>query len=160
MILNATGGSLSATKNLVNNYGSYVISNPVSSVIEDLTLVGLGLSSVGYTDATNGNFSISETSPIATAGVDGAVLGDPRWIKKSTGNAFLSENEVSFYVQNNTAKLINLTAKSIVNVYSIEGKLLFKTIVTGTEMWLPVRNRIFIVQITDTRKITNLKVIL
>ena len=54
--------------------------------MNDLTLEGLGLSALSFPDPDNGDFTILSGSPLATAGVDGQCVGDPRWIK-SLGNA-------------------------------------------------------------------------
>lgn len=89
-ILNTTGGSLIATTNLIVNYGGYSQISAVSSSISDLTLGSLGLSGLGYPDPDNGDFSILSTSPIATSGVNGQPLGDPRWIKTLTVPVSLS----------------------------------------------------------------------
>jgi len=43
------------------------------------------LTEIGFTDPTNGDFSIASASPITTAGI-----GDPRWISSANsieGNA-------------------------------------------------------------------------
>lgn len=80
-IVIATGGNLVAEKNLVVNYGTYSMTSATSSSITDNTLAGLGLSTVGFTDPANGDFSILSTSPVATASTTGGIIGDPRWLK-------------------------------------------------------------------------------
>ena len=88
-ILVATGGNLIAEKNLIVNYGTYNITSATSSLIDDNTLAGLGLSSIGFADANNGDFSISSISPIATASTENGIIGDPRWLKVVTAPANL-----------------------------------------------------------------------
>ncbi|WP_455585361.1 pectinesterase family protein [Bacteroides sp.] len=80
-LLEATGGNVTGENNLIVNYGGYKVSNAVSQQVNDLTLEGLGLASIGFPDPNNGDFTILSTSPLATAGVDGKCIGDPRWIK-------------------------------------------------------------------------------
>ncbi len=78
-IVNASSGVLLAENNLVVDYnGAY---GTFSEVINDLSLEGLGLETIGFPDPDNGDFSIISTSPLATAGIDGLPVGDPRWIK-------------------------------------------------------------------------------
>jgi len=89
-IVIATGGNLVAEKNLVVNYGTYTLTSSTSSSITDNTLAGLGLSSVGFTDAANGDFSIVSTSPVATASTTGGIIGDPRWLKVVSAPANLT----------------------------------------------------------------------
>jgi pectin methylesterase-like acyl-CoA thioesterase len=81
-MLSATGGSLISENNLIVNYGAYEAHlNPVSQTIADLTLEGLGLTSISFPDPANGDFTILSSSKLATAGKSGTPLGDPRWIK-------------------------------------------------------------------------------
>ncbi len=96
-IIVATGGNLTAQKNLVVNYGSYNISSASSSVIEDHTLEGLGLANIGFPDADNGDFSVVSTSSLATASTTNGVIGDPRWLKVVTAPAILT---VSVFPEN------------------------------------------------------------
>ena len=86
----ATGGTLTAEKNLVVNYGTYVMTTPTSSTINDLSLAGLGLTSIGFGDAANGVFSILSSSPLATASTKNGIVGDPRWLKVITSAVTLS----------------------------------------------------------------------
>lgn len=84
-MLSATGGNLVSENNLIVNYGAYEAHlAPTSQSMSDLTLEGLGLTAIGFPDPDNGDFSILSTSKLATAGKDGAPLGDPRWIKSLT----------------------------------------------------------------------------
>lgn len=85
-LLEATGGNVIGENNLIVNYGGYKVSNAVSQQVNDLTLEGLGLSALSFPDPDNGDFTILSGSPLATAGVDGQCVGDPRWIK-SLGDA-------------------------------------------------------------------------
>ena len=78
-ILNVSAGIVTAENNLVVNYGTYAGG---TQTISDLTLAGLGISSLGFPDPANGDFSILSTSPLATAGVGGKPVGDPRWVKQ------------------------------------------------------------------------------
>ena len=89
-MLNATGGTLTAQKNLIVNYGTYNETNLTSSSITDLTLTDLGLSSIGFADAANGNFSILSSSPIAAASTTGGIIGAPRWLKVITSAVTLT----------------------------------------------------------------------
>lgn len=77
----ATGGNLIAEKNLVVNFGSYVMTSATSSNISDLTLAGLGLTSIPFANPSSGDFSIASNSPLATASTTGGIIGDPRWLK-------------------------------------------------------------------------------
>lgn len=89
-IVIATGGNLVAEKNLVVNYGTYTMTSATSSRITDNTLAGLGLSTVGFADAANGDFSIVSTSPVATASTTAGIIGDPRWLKVVSAPANLT----------------------------------------------------------------------
>ena len=80
-ILNANGGRLTAEKNLVVDYGTYVMASAITQKIEDLTLEELGLAELSFPDPENGDFSITSQSPLATASTTGGVIGDPRWLK-------------------------------------------------------------------------------
>lgn len=80
-LLEATGGNVTGENNLIVNYGGYKVSNAVSQQVNDLSLEGLGLTAIGFPDPDNGDFTILSTSPLATAGVGGQCIGDPRWIK-------------------------------------------------------------------------------
>lgn len=77
----ATGGNLIALNNLIVDYGTYNQTSAVSQSISDLTLSGLGLSSLSFPDPDNGDFTTLKTSVLATAGSDGGPVGDPRWYK-------------------------------------------------------------------------------
>lgn len=78
-MVQATGGTLTARNNLVLDYGDYNCSG--TKDIQDLTLEGLGISSLPWPDADGGDFTIVSSSPLATASTTGGVLGDPRWLK-------------------------------------------------------------------------------
>ena len=80
LIVSAKGGTLIAQNNLIDNYGSYSVSNASSSTIEDLSLETLGITQI-FPDPENGDFTIVSTSPLATASTTGGVVGDPRWLK-------------------------------------------------------------------------------
>src|SRR5690606_18909752 len=79
-LVTATGGHLVAENNLVVDYGSYNLSNPLSSSVTDPTLATLGMAELSFPDPDNGNFTVYSTSALATAGTDGGVIGDPRWL--------------------------------------------------------------------------------
>lgn len=79
MIVKTNSGIIKGENNLIVNYGSY--GNGSSKTVNDLTLAGLGLTTIGFPDPDHGDFTILSTSPLATAGKDGACVGDPRWIK-------------------------------------------------------------------------------
>lgn len=89
-VVTATGGNLVAEKNLLVNVGTYNVKNAASSSIDDVTLEGLGMSSIGFPDPANGDFSILSTSALATTGVGGACIGDPRWIKSLTNGVHVT----------------------------------------------------------------------
>jgi len=129
-IIVATGGTLTAEKNLIVNYGTYVMTDAVSSTIDDNTLAGLGISSIGFEDPANGDFSILSTSPVATASTTGKIIGDPRWLK-------------GFYtgLENGT---VNIDNTKPVNVYSIEGRLI-KQNVLRSEIMNELENGIYII---------------
>ena len=85
----AEGITLTAEKNLIVNFigantTAYNIKNVTNAPNTDVTLASLGLSSIGFAAPDNGDFSILSSSPIATAGTTGGVLGDPRWLKVIT----------------------------------------------------------------------------
>jgi pectin methylesterase-like acyl-CoA thioesterase len=83
-LVTATGGHLLAENNLVVDYGSYNLSNPLSSSVTDHTLASLDLSELSFPDPDNGNFIVYSTSSLASAGKDGGVIGDPRWLTEVT----------------------------------------------------------------------------
>lgn len=83
-LIQATGGTLTAQNNLVVDYGTYDMSNPVSSTISDLTLAGLGMAELSFPNPDGGDFTIVSTSPMATASTTGGIIGDPRWLKAVT----------------------------------------------------------------------------
>lgn len=94
-LLNASnGGKLMAMNNLIEDYGGYSLTGPdASSIIEDLELnkgILEGVGTIPFQDPVNGNFTILSSSVLATAGVDGGHLGDPRWIKQVTQACKLS----------------------------------------------------------------------
>ena len=72
------GGTVVGEKNLIVNYGGY---KGGTQTINDVTLADLELTSIGFVNPLEGDFTIVATSPIATAGVGGVCLGDPRWVK-------------------------------------------------------------------------------
>lgn len=78
-LVKANAGIIRGENNLIVSYGGY--SNGSSKTVNDQTLAGLGLTVIGFPDPDKGDFTILSTSPLATAGKDGACLGDPRWIK-------------------------------------------------------------------------------
>ncbi|MCA1744112.1 MAG: DUF5123 domain-containing protein [Bacteroidales bacterium] len=79
-LVTATGGHLVAENNLVVDYGSYNLSNPLSSSVTDPTLATLGMAELSFPDPDNGNFTVYSTSALASAGTHGGVIGDPRWL--------------------------------------------------------------------------------
>ena len=83
-VLKVTGGTLTASKNLIINYGGYSQKSAVSQTVEDVTLEQLGLNSLNFPDPDNGNFQITSANPLAIAATDGGVLGAPRWLKTVT----------------------------------------------------------------------------
>lgn len=88
-----TGGVITQSNNLIIGYQSDYIQGTNTTTRTNLTLGTAPLAAVlaiPYKDATTGDFSIPETSPIATAGVNGVCLGDPRWITKVTVPATIS----------------------------------------------------------------------
>jgi pectin methylesterase-like acyl-CoA thioesterase len=89
-MLNATGGTLTAEKNLTVNYGTYNETNLTSSSIADLVLTDLGLTTIGFADAANADFSILSSSPVASASITGGIIGAPRWLKVITSAVALT----------------------------------------------------------------------
>lgn len=79
-VISCTGGELMATNNLCVNVGSYNVKSGKTTV-NDLSLDALGMATIGFPDPDNGDFSILSSSPLATAGTDGGIVGDPRWLK-------------------------------------------------------------------------------
>ncbi len=129
-IVVATGGTLTAEKNLVVNFGTYVMTDAISSTTDDNTLAGLSLSGIGFANVANGDFTIATGSPIATASTTGGIIGDPRWYKgPSTG------------LENN---IINIENNKPVNVYSIDGRLI-KQNVLRSEIINELGNGIYII---------------
>ncbi len=104
-MVQATGGTLTARNNLVLDYGDYNCSG--TKDIQDLTLEGLGISSLPWPDADGGDFTIVSSSPLATASTTGGVLGDPRWLKK-VANA-VSLEAVASPVEGGTVAPANAT---------------------------------------------------
>ncbi len=90
LLTGATNGkTLIAEKNLIvdfigTNTTAYNYTTFTNVTKNDVTLAGLGLSSIGFSDPNNGDFSIPSTSPIATASTTNGILGDPRWLKVVT----------------------------------------------------------------------------
>lgn len=80
-IVHANAGSLVAKNNLVVDYGDYNMGGSASKDINDLTLTGLGMESLSFPDADNGDFTIVSSSPLATASTADGIIGDPRWLK-------------------------------------------------------------------------------
>lgn len=89
-IVVATGGNLTAEKNLLVNVGTYSVKNAAMSNINDVTLESLGMASIGFPDPDNGDFSVLSSSPLAKAGTGGGCIGDPRWIKSLTDGVHVS----------------------------------------------------------------------
>ena len=77
-IVQTSSGTVTGENNLIVNYGGYTGG---TQSINDLTLAGLGLSGIGFPDPDNGDFTIINTSPLATASTTGSIIGDPRWLK-------------------------------------------------------------------------------
>lgn len=80
------GGTLVAEKNLIVNYGGYSGANLSNSNINDLILgegALSGMTAIGFSDPSNGDFTIYSISPLATASTTGGVIGDPRWLKQA-----------------------------------------------------------------------------
>ena len=89
----AGGGVITQNNNLIVNYQSDYISGSFSTTRNNLTLGAGTLASVAtipYTNAAAGDFTIPSTSPVATAGVSGACLGAPGWIKLITDPAVIT----------------------------------------------------------------------
>jgi len=80
ILTNVAGGTLIAQNNLIVNYGTYSMTTPTSSTINDLTLAGLGIASIPFPDPALGNFTIYSNTPLATASTTSGVIGDPRWL--------------------------------------------------------------------------------
>lgn len=74
-------GKLTASNNLVVSYGDY---NITDKTVNDLTLEGLGIEAIPFNNPEGGDFTISSTSPLATASTTGGIIGDPRWLKQVT----------------------------------------------------------------------------
>jgi pectin methylesterase-like acyl-CoA thioesterase len=83
-VLKATGGKLTASKNLIIEYGGYSHKSAVEQTIDDVTLEQLGLTALNFPDPDNGSFYITSVNPLATAATDGGVIGDTRWLKTIT----------------------------------------------------------------------------
>ncbi len=83
-VLKATGGTLTASKNLIIEYGGYSHKSAVEQTIDDITLEQLGMAALSFPDPDNGSFYITSVSPLATAATDGGVVGDTRWLKTIT----------------------------------------------------------------------------
>jgi len=92
-ILNATGGNISAQKNLVVSYGRFSITGATSldTTINNIT-ANLYDRAVGFQDTSgvSNDFRILSTSPLATAGTTGGPIGDPRWLTTVSAPAVLS----------------------------------------------------------------------
>ncbi len=80
-VVHAASGSLSASNNLVVDYGDY---NITDKSVSDLSLAALGLDALSFTNPDAGDFTIASTSPLASASTKGGVIGDPRWLKQVT----------------------------------------------------------------------------
>lgn len=94
-ILNCTnGGTLNATNNLsVDFYGYNMTGTGATTNNTDLALntgVLAGITAIPFADATNYNFEILSTSPLATASTTGGIVGDPQWLKTVTNAVTLS----------------------------------------------------------------------
>ncbi len=159
MILNSTGGSLTAEKNLVVNYGTYTMSSPVAKDINDLTLEGLGLSAIGFADAVNGDFSIESSSPLATASTIGGVVGDPRWIKVLSIITQTKFPTFNAYFINDKVHISNLTVNSFVQIYLYDGKLVYSNFIYQNEIDIPVSQSFAIIKVVDSNGVSVKKVI-
>lgn len=83
IIYTKSGGTVVENNNLIVGWQSDYVQGTNTSTRNNLTLgsgVLASVTSIPYNSATTGDFSIPETSPIATAGVNGVCIGDPRWI--------------------------------------------------------------------------------
>ena len=87
-IVQTSTGTIVGENNLIVNYGGYT--GGTTRNINDLTLAGLELETIGFPDPENGDFTILDSSPLATAGTGGGPIGDPRWIKTLAAPVFLS----------------------------------------------------------------------
>ncbi len=86
-IVQVNSGTVTGKNNLIVSYGGYTGG---IQTINDLTLAGLGLTTIGFPDPDNGDFTILSSSPLATAGEGGKPVGDPRWIKTIAAPAYLT----------------------------------------------------------------------
>ena len=80
---NANGaGSAVLDYNLFTGVSSQLVKGTIVVTETNVkTPTGLGLTSLSYPNPASGNFSFSKNSPLATAGLGGGALGDPRWLK-------------------------------------------------------------------------------
>jgi hypothetical protein len=90
-ILSAKFGLVSASNNVVQGYNRWEAGQVIDSdgegafisldTIPQYKMADLGVSWSDFTDPQNGNYTYLSTNPLATAGTDGAPIGDPRWVK-------------------------------------------------------------------------------
>ena len=80
-MVQTNNGKVVANNNLIVEYGSYTVGNGGTKEINDLTLEGLGISALPFPNPDGGDFTITSTSPLATASTTGGIVGDPRWLK-------------------------------------------------------------------------------
>lgn len=80
-MIQATGGTLMATNNLVVDYDGYNMGGDAVKDINDLALEGLGMTELSFPNPDAGDFTIVSSSPLATASTTGGIVGDPRWLK-------------------------------------------------------------------------------
>ncbi|NDW13766.1 DUF5123 domain-containing protein [Bacteroides sp. 214] len=82
---NGDNGTLIANNNLHEGYKTPLYTGIVTNATINDLILGEGalesVSTVPFPDPSNGDFTLLASSALATAGKNGACLGDPRWIK-------------------------------------------------------------------------------
>lgn len=95
VMLVATGGTVTAKKNLIVNYGRFSLTTPSAvDTTDNHITANLYDPAIGFQDTTKtttfsigttaipyGDFHILSTSALATASTTSGIIGDPRWLK-------------------------------------------------------------------------------
>ncbi len=164
MLSTTGGGSLTAENNVKNNIGGYTGANLTYSTINDLTIgegALSGMSSIGFSNPSNGEFYIDYTSPLATASTTSNIVGDPRWLVKGTGieDAFGWDNQVVAYAYNGTVYLKGLCSNSIIEVYTYTGSRVASQQTSNDEVAIHLPKGHYIVKVIAFNEVSTHKVV-
>lgn len=79
---NGGAGNVLINGNLMEGVIPSLLNSSVVSIESNsITLGDLGIDAIAFPNPTNGDFSFTKNSPLATASTSGGVLGDPQWLR-------------------------------------------------------------------------------